>query len=384
MCALEWQDTRRIHELVNYSAAMSQNISLLERARSLATTLPHARAQHEADRQLRPEVVAALREEGMLSCLVPVELGGAELDAPTYVRLLEVLAQGDPATAWCVMTASTSTLIAMYLPRTTTAELWRGRTSFLAGVFAPSGALTPEGPGWRLTGRWSYASGAHHADWFALGALLEGQHRVCLVPAADVQILDNWQTLGLRGTGSHDAEVRGVLVPPERVASIFTGAPWSEAPLYRVPVFGLLAVGVAACALGVARAALDASAARITGDPGSVALVRFAQARAQLDAARAYLLQAADDAQHAASAGAVSASTRGELRLAAWYVAQQCEASARAAFHLGGGASARSDSPVGAALRDLETLLTHRMVIDRVAPAAARAVLGLAGAPPDL
>ena len=173
-------------------------------ARELARELPSHRRAHDSDRRLAPAVVTALRSTGILGSLVPHELGGAELSPVDYIELLETLAAGDSATAWCVMTASTSTLLAAYLARDTAEALWTTAPPFVAGVFAPGGKLTADGT---LTGKWSWASGSRHAEWFAVGAIADKRHVLCFVPASAVRIVDNWDTLGLAGTGSHDITI---------------------------------------------------------------------------------------------------------------------------------------------------------------------------------
>ena len=374
---------------------------LRARAQELAARLPALAATHEAERRLSADVVDSLRAGGFLRVLLPRELGGLELDAPAYVDVLATLAAGDAATAWCVMTASTSTMLAAYLERGAAEEIWRAeRTPFLSGVFAPSGTATATADGaLRLRGRWAYGSGCRHADWIAVGALADGgprpRHVVCFLPIDHpaVAIDEHWDTLGLGGTGSHDLVVTDALVPARHVASVFERTPWPAGALHRLPLFGLLAVGIAAGGLGIAAAAVAHGARRLTAPPPpgkpaepppTAALVAHAHLLAQLGAARAYLVDVAARAQAAARVGPPPPSTRGELRLAATHVAEQCATITRAAFHQAGGAAVRDGHPLQRALRDIETLLTHRMVGDRVLPAAARALLGLGALPPDL
>jgi alkylation response protein AidB-like acyl-CoA dehydrogenase len=362
----------------------------LAHAKALAADLPAHTADHEAHKRLALPVVSALVGNGLLDLLLPRELGGSEVSPADYVEVLEVLAAGDAATAWCVMTASTSTLLAAYLPRDGALQIWNGTPQFLAGVFAPGGKAIAEGEGVRLTGRWPFASGCRHASWFALGALSGAppKHIICIVPSDAVTIVDNWETLGLPGTGSHDAVVEGVLVPTARIGSVFEARPWTEGVLSRVPLFGLLALGIAAVGLGIARGALEHLAARLAPKPGAepppgAVLGSYARLSGRLAAARAHLDATARTAHERALADRVDPACRAELRIAACLVAEECAAIGRAAFHLGGGASIRAGSPLGRALRDLETVLSHRMVGDRVMPAAGRALLGL-GAAPDL
>lgn len=356
-------------------------MTLLDRTRAIANDLAVHRAAHDREKQLAPAVVAALRESGLLGVLAPTELGGHALAPADYVDVLEALAAGDSATAWCVMTCSTSTLLAPYLPRAAAEAAWsRTPQPFIAGIFAPMGTLA----GGALTGRWSYASGCRHADLFFVGALAERRHVVCMLDKDAVRIADNWDTLGLAGTGSHDLVVESAAIAADHVTSVFDRAPWASSPLYRVPLFGLLALGIAGCGLGIARSALAHATAKLDDKLPSSAFARIGELHATLASARAYLRAAATDAYASAERGAIDPRTRGELRLAASFVAQRCADVVRGAFGLGGGASARAGSVAGNAVRDIETLLTHRMVAERVTPAATRAALGVGAVPPDL
>jgi len=371
---------------------------LLTRARALAPSLPSYRAEHDLHKQLAPPVANALRDGGFLCCLAPREVGGSELSVREYLEVVEAIGLGDSAAAWCVMTAATSALVTTYLPRATTEELWREFPPFLAGIFAPGGKLVPDADGksYRLTGRWSYASGSRHADWFVVGAIHDKRHLICVLPASQVTVIDNWNTIGLAGTGSHDIIVEGATIPADRVSSMFERRSWSNAPLYRVPVFGLLSCGIAAVALGIAGAALERAATEMIAScpppspgtphpsPPSSSLARYASCRAQLDAARAYLHSTATVIQAHATEAKVDPVTRADFRLAATYVSQQCAEVTRAALHLTGGTAIRADHPIGAALRDIETLCTHKMVTDRGLPAFSRAILGLGPVAPEL
>jgi alkylation response protein AidB-like acyl-CoA dehydrogenase len=347
---------------------------MLSAARAAIADLATRRASHDAAKQLDPAVVGMLREHGFINSLLPHLLGGAELEPAEYIAVLEALSEGDAATGWVTMTSSTSAMLGAYLPRATATLLWGSSPPMLAGVFAPGGTLHDG----MLTGTWSWASGSRHADWFAVGALFEKRHLVCFVPRANVRIVENWDTLGLAGTGSHDIRIENARVAADHTCSIF-GTPWPATALYRVPVFGLLAVGIASCALGIARAALGHAAARLKAeqDPPSPQLAKYAELHAQLAAARAYLIATASDVFARATRNEVDAAARGELRLAASHVTEQCVEVGRGCFHINGAAAVRANHPLQLALRDLE-------VVDRVLPATARALLGIGTPPPDL
>lgn len=361
-------------------------------ARGLAATLAAHTDDHVRARALAPAVIDALTAGDCWRLLVPRALGGLALTPADYVDVLTALAAGDAASAWVVMTASTSTLLAGYLPPATARGIWgAGAAPICAGVFAPGGRLTPEGDGLRLRGRWPYASGCQHASWALVGAQSgePPRHVVCAVPIAapGVTIVDTWDPIGLAGTGSHDLVIDTTL-PATAVTSVFDQAAWLDEPLARVPLFGLLALGIAGVALGVAGRALGLvaerfAAARAGQAPPSPALASYATLRARLDAAAAATRAVALRAQAAAEAGTVDDDLRGALRATAAHTAATCAELGRAAFHLVGGAAIGRSSPLARAVADLEVLLTHRMVADRVLPTAARALLGQT-APADL
>lgn len=360
-----------------------------DRARALVPLLAAHSDEHARERRLAPAVIDGLRAGGFFRLLLPRPLGGEPVAPADYLAALEALAIGDPASAWVVMTASTSTLLAPYFERTTAEAIWRDQP-ILAGVFAPGGKALADGDGVRLRGRWPYASGCRHAAWVAVGAIEGGKHVVCALPidAAGVRIEEHWDVIGLGGTGSHDLVIEDAVVPRAQVTSVFERAPWSDEPLARVPLFGLLALGIAGVGLGVARTALDQVAAILAAPrpepPPSTALATFATLTARLRAARAWTLEVAAAAGEAAHTGAIEPRLRGELRLAAAHAAGESAAVVRAAFHLGGGASIRTGSKLARALGDAEVVLTHRMVADRILPAAARAIAGIGTIPVDL
>lgn len=362
-------------------------IDLVAQARALAPALAVHTDAHVRDRQLAAPVVEALHAGPWLRLLMPAALGGLAVAPATYVEILAALAEGDAATAWVVMTASTSTLLGGYLEPATARAIWDGgATPLLAGVFAPGGKAAVDGEHLVLRGRWPYASGCRHARWIAVGALTGSppEHVVCVLPIDQpgVAIVDTWDPVGLAGTGSHDVTIDDVRVPRASTASVFGRAAWPDEPLARVPLFGLLALGVAGVGLGIARGALGRVSARLAADPkvASATLATFADLAARLRAAAAYATTAGD---RALDAGTVTDVDRGDLRLAAAHLAHEAAAVTRAAFHLAGGAAIGRTSPLARALADVEVMLTHRMVADRVRPAAARALLGL-GAARDL
>jgi len=263
----------------------------------------------------------------------------------------------------------------------------------LAGVYAPRGRMQrqPDG-GWLIEGRWAWGSGVHHADFVVVGGLEQGVERPrilsAIVPRREVRLLDNWHSLGLRATGSGEFEIAGTRVPADHVACLATDTPPAR-PLYRFPVFGLLAVGIAAVSCGIARQALDAFVAlAMTKVPqgsrrvlAERAVVHDAVARAdaQARAARAGLREAIDAAWSAAGRGEpIPLEARRDLRLACTHAVHTAAAVTERLFALAGGDVVFEGSALQRAWRDAHVATQHLMVAEPTWELAGRHLLGQA------
>src|SRR3954453_10295823 len=227
----------------------------------LADRAAHFAAEAERDRRLPAQLVTEMADAGVFRLCVPRAAGGLEEHPTVLVETVEALARGDGAAGWCAAINATSGLLAGYLPEETAREAFGPPRAIAGGVFAPIGRATRVEGGFRGTGRWPFASGCIHCDWLMGGCLVEGEDppvpRLMLAHADEVEIHDTWDSMGLRGTGSHDIEMRDVFVPAERSASLVADRPTARGRLYAFPVFGLLALAIGAVSLGIARGALD-------------------------------------------------------------------------------------------------------------------------------
>jgi len=206
-------------------------------ARRLAERAAELAAKSEHGRRLAPELASEIASTGLFGLCVPASAGGLEAPPAVLVECVEALARGDGAAGWCLAIGATSGLLLGYLPSETTREVFSRPDVVLGGVFAPRGRATPAGDGFRVSGRWPFASGCQHCDWLMGGCVVvEGDGlqllpngaldiRLMLAPAPEVRIHDTWQVMGLRGTGSHDIEFSDVLVPSSRSASVLSDAP---------------------------------------------------------------------------------------------------------------------------------------------------------------
>lgn len=373
----------------------------VDAARALATGI-RDRAEHiERHRRMPAELVHSLAEAGLFHLCVPQAFGGGEVDPRTMVQVIEEIAMADGSAGWCVMIGATSGLLSAYLPEASAREIYaQAPLAVTGGVFAPYGKATAVADGYRVTGRWPFASGCEHCTWLMGGSVVvdggqprllpSGQpdSRMMLFPATAAEIIDTWSVSGLRGTGSHDIAVTDVFVPEGCSASLITNRPNQPGPLYSFPVFGLLALGIAGVALGVARSAIDelvqlAGAKTPAGSRkrlGERAVIQthVAEGEALLRSARAFLFDAIGDAWRAAqSAGAISLTQRALLRLAATHAVSSAAKVVDLMYNAGGGTSVYATSPLQRQFRDIHVVTQHMMVAPPTYEVTGRLFLGV-------
>ncbi len=364
-------------------------------ARAIATLARDLAPETERGRRLPDDLLAALRDSGLLRAGAPAEVGGLELAPEVSLRAAEEIARGDASAGWCVSIAMTSSLLAAYLPDAGRGELFGDGQAIASGVWAPTGRARPRDGGVAVSGRWAFCSGITHADLLFAGCLVEAESpaadelprpSVVALRTGDLEILDTWNTLGLRGTGSHDAVAHDVFVPEQFVFSLFDG-PVVNRPLYRFPIFGFFALSVAAAALGNARAAIEEllSLATVKTGQGSRRTLAergptqrsVAEADASLRAARAFYYEAVETAWQAARADApVSVSLRNDLRLAATHAVRTSAAVVRSMYDLAGSTAIYDDAPLQRRFRDAHTATAHFQVNEASRELPGRILLG--------
>jgi alkylation response protein AidB-like acyl-CoA dehydrogenase len=295
------------------------------------------------------------------------------------MRVYEALARADASVAWTVMIGSGSWCDLASLPRATFDELFAGAPDAItAGVFSPSGSIAAADGGYRVSGRWSFASGCEHADWIygnCVEAVVDGvpRLRIALFSPDQVVIEDTWTVSGLCGTGSHHFHVDSVAVPAERTLEPMVDPPSLDAPVLRVPLPALFALAVASVAIGSAQGALDDIVA-IAADKvplldsrplaaNPTFQLELATADTELRAARALIYETAEEAWEAATgAGEFTLQHRARIRAAAVWAAEQAADVVRAAHRAGGGGSIYAASPLQRRLRDISALTQHFIV----------------------
>lgn len=357
--------------------------SALESVQALAPWLTERAPVIDRARRLGPDDVNRLVDARCLRLVAPRDVGGDQRPLPEVLAVIDALARHDAAVAWTVAQAALGQLVAAHLPRETFAAMCAdGPDVWLAGSFAPKGRAARDGDSWRVTGTWPFATGAPHARWIYVHALVVEQRRVQMAaeglpltrvlvfPAAEVELLDTWHSLGLRGTASGDVAVHDAgcddawscsLAEPSRRADAFG----------RLPLVDVGGLFTAAVAVGLAHGAVgDAAAVAIGGKRPAFSrrpLADSAVFRDRLGEAHMHALAA--EALLAAQAGAAwSAAERGEaqtplaraaLRATSAQVTALAVRAVDAAQAIVGGTSAYAISPLERRLRDIHTATQH-------------------------
>jgi indole-3-acetate monooxygenase len=260
---------------------------ILGRLDELAVMFRDSTAEGDRLARLPQYVVRALVQHGLFRLWIPKRCGGFELGLPEALQIYEAAARVDGSIGWAVMIGSGGGLFAAYLDVATASSIYARPEAVVAGSGAPDGRAFRERGGYRVSGCWHYASGAHYATTFTAnclvmegGTLVFGPDGKPLIRAMafeppQVAILPVWDPTGLRGTGSDDFEVRDAFVPENRSFSVLADAPRETGPLYRLPFGVLTELPVTAVAVGIARHALDlfASLAHVKKLHGTSALL---------------------------------------------------------------------------------------------------------------
>jgi alkylation response protein AidB-like acyl-CoA dehydrogenase len=359
-------------------------VELVERVEAAGREASARAAASEALRRLPDDVAAAIVGTGLLRAWVPARYGGAEAGAIEVLDAIEALSFHDGAAGWCAMIATTTALTAAHLPPEWAERIYGDPGAVTGGFAMPAGTAQRVEGGLLVNGRWSWGSGTHHCTWIGGGVLVEDEGAPFVFFERDqVEILDTWHVAGLRGTGSNDYVVADALVPDGRWVHL--GAdPVVDGAVYRLPFLGMLALGVASVALGLARRAQAelvalAGAKRPAGSSRTLAerpvvQVEVARAEAAWRSARAFI---GDVVGRASDHDDVTDDDRRDLRLAATNATWAAASAVDRMYHAGGGASIHESSPLQRVFRDIHVATQHAMVAERTLEPVGRMALGL-------
>jgi len=368
----------------------------------LAPTIAVHADRAEAERRLPAPLTDALHDAGLFRMLLPRSLGGAELDPPTFVQVMEEIARTDASTAWVLGQTAGCSMIAAYLEHDAAARVFGPPRAVLAWGAGPQGRAVAVEGGYRLTGTWSFASGLHQATWLGAHAPIIGadgapqQHpdgapvvRTLLFPIAAATVTDVWHVMGLRATGSDTYAVKDLFVPRAYAAARDDAAERREVgPLYCFPSGSLYASGFACVALGIARALFDAVVAlatdktprgsRRTLRESAVTQSMLAQADARLNAARAYVLATLHDIlAEVGRSGTLTLAQRVRIRQAASHASREGREVGTLLYHAAGAHAIFAGAPWERRMRDLLSVSQQLQARDDHFENVGRFLLGL-------
>jgi 3-hydroxy-9,10-secoandrosta-1,3,5(10)-triene-9,17-dione monooxygenase len=302
----------------------------LARAHALVEVLRARAARAEAGREMLAETEADLHRSGLFRFLQPRRWGGMELDFVSIFDIPAALGRGCASTAWNVGNLAVHHwMLALYDERAQD-EVWSKDPDALiaSGIAFPQGGGRKVDGGFLVNGFWNFSSGVDAAAWNMLAVTVrDGErvvdHRMCLVPRSDYEIVDDWHVLGMRSTGSKSVRARDVFVPEHRALSMyvirggsgFPGARVNPNPMFRVPLAALGSHCLAGAGVGNAQGALELTIEAVKERSTSYTAARMrdfqavqlrvAAAGARIDAARLLIRNDCLEAQHLAEANRV-------------------------------------------------------------------------------
>jgi alkylation response protein AidB-like acyl-CoA dehydrogenase len=348
-------------------------------AHAVAAILAAESPRIEALGQLTPTVLDALHSHGLYRTLLPRSLNGYGVGIDTFVKVMETLAAADASTAWCVGQASGCSMAAAYVDPPIAGEIWgEDPRGVLAWGFQLEGRARQVPGGFRVTGKWGFGSGGHHATWMgahchvelpdgsllkdANGALIE---RTMLVRQNQLTWSSTWDVVGLRGTGSDSYTLADVFVPDAyTVRRDLDAERRIDDPFFRFTTTNAYACGFAGVSMGIARSMLDAlkdlaqtkkpshTARALRDSPVMHHLI--AENEAKLRSARAFVLESIRDAQDAIQrTGALGTENRVLMRLASTTAIRRAKEVAEFAYHEAGATAIFASNPFERKMRDI-------------------------------
>jgi len=363
---------------------------------ALEPEIKAASASIEAERRLPAPLAHRLMEAGVFRMGTPRVYGGGELDPMSQVRVVEELSRIEGAVGWLSMISTAGSFLPAFLEPSAARRLFGAVESAVAGQIRPPHRADLVDGGYRVSHRYHFGSGCHHASVVTCGAIIHengeprrhGRHpefRVLLVPTSKIQIIDVWDTTGMRGTGSNDFVVDNVFVPLSDSTTMME-KPYTPGPLYSFPP--LFLVPHAGVPLGIARNALD-FVEQLTLEKKMIPHNRpmredpviqetIATCEAQLGAARAYVYDSLEDLWATLCKGDPPAPRqRATYRMMMTYAHQAAKSLISALYDMAASSAIFRSSRLDRDLRDIMTACQHRMVHLRIYRPAGRLWLGL-------
>jgi indole-3-acetate monooxygenase len=373
--------------------------SLIDAAREIAPIIQAHSEEAERERRLSQPVLNALRETGLLRMNTPRSLGGLETDPVTRALVIEEIGRHDSAAAWTLENPLDWAFFCARLPDEGAEEIYsRGADILIAAQFGRPLKATSTNGGYRISGQAPFVSNCRDADWFSSTVLVDEdpaagkpEMRMVYFPSKGCEIIDTWNVMGMRGTGSHDISVMDVYVPKFRTFPMepdFEPGSHYRGPLYRLPVMGTAAAGLPTPMLGVARRALDEVIELARGKTPvasnrllrerATAQVHLGRAEAILRSGRLLLLDTLRQAWRRCLGGEThSLEQKADLQLAMAHAMGSAVQVVDLACGIAGTTAVRATSPLERCFRDVQTMRHHVFASEQRYGTAGQVYLGV-------
>ncbi|TNF36376.1 MAG: flavin-dependent monooxygenase [Gammaproteobacteria bacterium] len=358
---------------------------LYDRARKMVPLLRERALEAAAQGALHDDTIQQMKDAGFFRIVQPKRWGGYELDPQVFFEVQMILAEGDMSAAWVLgVVAIHNWQMALFDDRAAQDVWGEDDNVLISSSYMPVGKVTRVEGGFKLSGRWGFSSGSKHCDWVFLGAMIpplkEGDApdmRTFLLPRKDYQIVDNWNTMGLRATGSHDIVVEDAFVPEYRThkagdgfAMQSPGNAVNTAPVFRIPFGQIFVRAVSTSAIGALRGAIaayaDVTSKRVGKNDGKrtasdpTAQYNLALAGTIADELRLVLLRNFDRLMEAARGGnPLTMEERIKMRYDSALVVERCVEGIDMLMANCGGMGTFMDHPVNKYFLDIHTGRGH-------------------------
>lgn len=356
---------------------------LLNRAAELVPDLRARNLESEQERWIGEDMSRKLNDAGFYRMLAPARFGGGELTMRDTLQILTKLAEGCASAAWATGIHNAAIWLASLYPLAAQEEIFGGPApTVVSGTLAPLGTLTRAAGGYRITGKWGFASGVLDATWILLGAPLPDTDPVqvvfALVPMTEITVHKDWDTMGLAATGSHSVEALDVFVPDRRIIDPVAAAAGDypseysdEVALFRSAFLPVLSAVLVCPALGAAKRMLEEYLKQVPNRriaytvyeqaaESVVTQIRLAEAAMLIDEAQFHQDRLADDIDRWAASGEyMPTEIRVRCRMDIGRALDQCRTAANLIFSLAGGAGIARANPLQRLFRDVQASNSH-------------------------
>lgn len=358
---------------------------LVKSARDLVPVLKKRAPEAAARGALHDQTIQDMKDAGFFRIVQPARWGGYELDPHVFFEVQMIVAEGDMSAAWVLgVVAIHNWQLALFDDRAAQDVWGKDNSTLVSSSYMPVGKVTRVEGGFRISGRWGFSSGSKHCDWVFLGSMIPPLNagdppdmRTFLLPKSDYKIVDNWEVMGLRATGSHDIVVEDAFVPEYRThkagdgfAMCSPGNAVNTAPLFRIPFGQIFVRAVSTAAIGALRGAMDAyievtskrvgmnDGKRTAGDP--TAQYNLALAGSIADELQLVLFRNFDRLMEAARGGTpLSIEERIKMRFDSALVLQRCVEGVDLLMACAGGMGTFLNHPVNRYFLDIHTGRGH-------------------------